>query len=187
MQIAVCDDEKNVRELLADKIRSLFPSAELALYPSGEALLLADTPTDILLLDIQMPGKDGMQTAREFRAKNRQAAIIFVTALEEYVFQAFDVEAFHYLVKFDRKIILHTLQDEIEYYGKMKELEKKVGEDFYRPHRAYLVNMNYIRKYDVTTIYLEKGRVLMAKQNYQDFVKCYLRFIRRKGTENDAQ
>ena len=47
--------------------------------------------------------------------------------------------------------------------------------------------MNYIRKYDVTTIYLEKGRVLMAKQNYQDFVKCYLRFIRRKGTENDAQ
>lgn len=196
MQIAVCDDEKNVRELLADKIRSLFPSAELALYPSGEELLAADTPTDILLLDIQMPGKDGMQTAREFRAKNRQAAIIFVTALEEYVFQAFDVEAFHYLVKpfdddkfasvlqtavnrrleksvnataslvitkggehitvnpqeiiyaevFDRKIILHTLQDEIEYYGKMKELEKKVGEDFYRPHRAYLVNMNYIRK-----------------------------------------
>lgn len=236
MQIAVCDDEKNVRELLADKIRSLFPSAELALYPSGEELLLADTPTDILLLDIQMPGKDGMQTAREFRAKNRQAAIIFVTALEEYVFQAFDVEAFHYLVKpfdddkfanvlqtavkrlaekrvqtaaslvitkggehitvnpqeimyaevFDRKIILHTLQDEIEYYGKMKELEKK-WERIYRPHRAYLVNMNYIRKYDVTTIYLEKGRVLMAKQNYQDFVKCYLRFIRRKGTENDAQ
>ena len=52
MQIAVCDDEKNVRELLADKIRSLFPSAELALYPSGEELLAADTPTDILLLDI---------------------------------------------------------------------------------------------------------------------------------------
>ena len=43
MQIAVCDDEKNVRELLADKIRSLFPSAELALYPSGEELLAADT------------------------------------------------------------------------------------------------------------------------------------------------
>ena len=237
MQIAVCDDEKNVRELLADKIRSLFPSAELALYPSGEELLAADTPTDILLLDIQMPGKDGMQTAREFRAKNRQAAIIFVTALEEYVFQAFDVEAFHYLVKpfdddkfasvlqtavnrrleksvnaaaslvitkggehitvnpqeiiyaevFDRKIIGHTVQDEIEYYGKMKELEKKVGEDFYRPHRAYLVNMNYIRKYDATAIYLSKGQALMAKQNYQDFVKCYLRYIRRKGTEEDVQ
>ena len=43
MQIAVCDDEKNVRELLADKIRSLFPSAELALYPSGEELLAADS------------------------------------------------------------------------------------------------------------------------------------------------
>ena len=64
---------------------------------------------------------------------------------------------------------------------------KKAGEDFYRPHRAYLVNMNYIRKYDATTIYLSKGQALMAKQNYQDFVKCYLRYIRRKGTEEDVQ
>jgi len=46
MQIAVCDDEKDVRELLADKIRSLFPSAELALYPSGEELLAADPAPD---------------------------------------------------------------------------------------------------------------------------------------------
>ncbi len=47
--------------------------------------------------------------------------------------------------------------------------------------------MNYIRKYDATTIYLSKGQALMAKQNYQDFVKCYLRYIRRKGTEEDVQ
>lgn len=137
MQIAVCDDEKNVRELLADKIRSLFPSAELALYPSGEELLAADTPTDILLLDIQMPGKDGMQTAREFRAKNRQAAIIFVTALEEYVFQAFDVEAFHYLVKpFDDDKFASVLQTAVN-----RRLEKKCERHrkscHYQRRRAY--------------------------------------------------
>lgn len=166
--------------------------------------------------------------------------IIFVTALDDFVFEAFDVGAFHYLVKpfhnakfaevlfravqqheeirkqetaeraqdrqrltitsgrqhftvipedivyaevFDRKIIIHTMDQDIEYYGKMKDLEQKAGDEFYRPHRAYLVNFNFIRKYDATTIYLKKGQALMAKQNYGEFVKCYLRFIRKKGRE----
>ena len=235
MQIAVCDDEKEIRDMFAEKIGMLYPEADLSLYRSGEELLLSDKAPDILLLDIQMPGKNGMETAKELRRKNKKAIIIFVTALDDYVFQAFDVGAFHYLVKpfddnkfeevlenaikefedrkadnsdqgkkilmimaggkhitvnlaeiiyaevFDRKVILHTIHEDIEYYGKMKELHEKAGEDFYRPHRAYLVNFNYIRKYDATTIYLEKGQALMAKQNYRDFVKSYLRYNQRKG------
>lgn len=239
MRIAVCDDEKEVTEVLAEKIHKIYPEAALAIYQSGDELLLADIQPDILLLDIHMTGKNGMETAREFRGKYRDTILIFVTALEEYVFQAFDVGAFHYLVKpfddkkfeevmrkaageiedreqksdicpqkppsfmiktggkhitvnpeeiiyaevFNRKIILHTVNEDIEYYGKMKELETKVGEDFYRSHRAYLVNFNYVRKYDATTIYLEKGQALMAKQNYSKFVKCFLRYIQRKGKE----
>ncbi|MDE6744806.1 MAG: LytTR family DNA-binding domain-containing protein [Lachnospiraceae bacterium] len=235
MRIAICDDEKEIRDMLAEKIERLYPKAELLLYQSGEELLLTDTEPDILLLDIQMSGKNGMETARELRRKNKKTILIFVTALEDFVFQAFDVGAFHYLVKpfddnkfaevlgnaikeyedrktdhsdqdkkslmimtggkhitvdlaeivyaevFDRKVILHTTHEDIEYYGKMKELHEKAGEDFYRPHRAYLVNFNYIRKYDATTIYLEKGQALMAKQNYRDFVKSYMRYNQRKG------
>ena len=204
MQIAVCDDEKEIRELLAEKVMRLYPDAVLLFYSSGEELLLNDSQPDILLLDIQMPGRNGMVTAGEFRKKHKDTILIFVTALEEYVFQAFDVGAFHYLVKpfgmmeggkhitvsieeivyaevFNRKIILHTLRGDIEYYGRMKELQKKVGEDFYRPHRAYLINFNYVRKYDAVTIYLEKGQALMAKQNYHEFVQCYLRYNQRKG------
>ena len=47
-----------------------------------------------------------METARILRQKNERMVLIFVTAVEEYVFQAFDVAAFHYLVKpfSDRKI-----------------------------------------------------------------------------------
>jgi len=238
MLIAVCDDEKETRELLAEKIRMIFQTADISLYPSGNALLIADRKPDILLLDIQMPYKNGMETARELRKKWKDTILIFVTALEDYVFQAFDVGAFHYLVKpvedrkleevlknavkqleegrqkaadkkadteaqsliintkgrhfvvkledivyaeiYNRKIILHTLDADIEYYGKIKELEEKAGGGFYRPHRAYLVNFHYIRKYDATTIYLEKGQARMAKQNYQDFVKSYLRYNQRK-------
>lgn len=91
------------------------------------------------------------------------------------------IEEIVYAEVFNRKIILHTLRGDIEYYGRMKELQKKVGEDFYRPHRAYLINFNYVRKYDAVTIYLEKGQALMAKQNYHEFVQCYLRYNQRKG------
>ena len=234
MRIAICDDEEEVRAMLAEKVRRLYPAAELALYSSGGELLMAPPP-DIVLLDIQMPGPNGMDTAKLLRQNAKDAAIIFVTALEDYVFEAFDVGALHYLVKpfdgrkltevlaravrqwkdrqrqtekptlmvtragehiavpiedivyaevFNRKVILHTLDSDIEYYGKMKELEKKAGCDFYRPHRAYLVNFRFIRRYDAATIYLEKGQALMAKQNYQDFVKSYLRYHQRKMGAN---
>lgn len=234
MKIGICDDEKVTRDMLRDKVNKLYPQAELLLYASAEELLAGQLP-DILLLDIQMQGKSGIEAAEELRLTDRQLIIIFVTAIEDYVFQAFDVDAFHYLVKpfsdekfsevlqkaaekiekpgygngkrnmpnllittggthiavnfedivyaevFDRKVIIHTMDSDIEYYGKLKDLEKKAGESFYRPHRAYLVNFNYIRKYDATTIYLKKGQALMAKQNYQGFVKSYLRYNQRKG------
>lgn len=230
MRIAICDDEKEIRRLLAEKIRALYPDAEIIIYKSGEEMLLSQDNPDILLLDIQMPGRNGIETAKELRRKGAGSVIIFITALEEYVFQSFDVNAFHYLVKpfnsakfsevlanavrlaskpktdapslmitaggkhilvepdkiiyaevFDRKIILHTTEENIEYYGKMKELEKSLGDGFYRPHRAYLVNFAYIKKYDASTIFLEKGKALMAKQNYQDFVKSYLRYNAGRG------
>ncbi len=238
MQIAVCDDEKEIREMFAEKIGKLYPKADLSLYRSGEELLSSVKEPDIVLLDIQMPGRNGMETARELRRTNKKVIIIFVTALDDFVFQAFDVGAFHYLVKpfhdakfaevlqsaveqyedrkklegagrrvempsllittggkhvtvsledivyaevFDRKVILHTMDADIEYYGKMKELEEKAGDEFYRTHRSFLVNFGFIKKYNATTVYLKKGQVPMAKQNYQDFVRQYLRYNQRKG------
>lgn len=86
-----------------------------------------------------------------------------------------------YAEVFDRKVILHTMDADIEYYGKMKELEEKAGDEFYRTHRSFLVNFGFIKKYNATTVYLKKGQVPMAKQNYQDFVRQYLRYNQRKG------
>lgn len=238
MRIAICDDEKEIRELLAEKTAKLYPKADISLWQSGEKLLSAKEKPDILLLDIQMHGKDGMETARELREHDKAVIIIFVTVLSDFVFQAFDVGAFHYLVKpfddgkfeevlqnavrqfedrertpedgsgravpalvitaggehitvnisdivyaevFDRKIVLHTTDADIEYYGKMKDLEKKAGAEFYRTHRSFLVNFGFVRKYDASTVYMEKGRALIAKQNYREFVRAYLRYNQRKG------
>ena len=99
MQIAICDDEKEIRNMLEEKITRMYPNSNLLSYQSGEELLLSGSSPDILLLDIQMTGKNGMETAKEFRKNRKNTILIFITAFEEYVFQAFDVGAFHYLVK----------------------------------------------------------------------------------------
>lgn len=124
MRIAVCDDDKEIRDMLAEKIGKLYPEADLWLYRSGEELLSSDKEPDILLLDIQMPGKSGMETAKELRRKSRKAIIIFVTALDDFVFQAFDVGAFHYLVKpFDDGKFAEILQNAVEQSEDRKKLE----------------------------------------------------------------
>ena len=235
MRIAICDDEKNIRELIASKVLKQYPEAEIVFFSSGEELLLSDKHIDILFLDIQMAGRNGMETARELRKKGNKVIIIFVTAVEEYVFQAFDVGAFHYIVKpiedlkfadvlqkavdevnsrstkeqvpeerylminnsgvhtkvildeivyaevFNRKIVIHKMNETIEYYGKMSDLEELAGDNFFRPHRAYLINFKYVDKYDATTVYLEKGNVIMAKQNYPEFVKKYMKYNQKRG------
>lgn len=235
MRIAICDDEKNIREFIGNKVRKQYPKADVVFFSSGDELLISDKQIDILFLDIQMAGKNGMEVARELRKRGKRTILIFVTALEEYVFQAFDVGAFHYIVKpiddkkfadvlhraveefsaqsidikvpeeryvmihnngihrkvildeiiyaeiFNRKIVIHKQNETMEYYGKMSDLEALAGESFFRPHRAYLINLKYVERYDATTIYLEKGIALMAKKKYPEFVKKYMKYIQGRG------
>lgn len=61
MQIAICDDEREIRELLRDKVRKAYPEAEIYAYETGENFLAAGRHPDILFLDIQMQGRDGME------------------------------------------------------------------------------------------------------------------------------
>ena len=65
MKIGICDDEKEIRAMLRDKVQSLYPKADILLYSSGEEVLAGELP-DILLLDIQMQGKAGLRQRRSF-------------------------------------------------------------------------------------------------------------------------
>lgn len=102
--IAVCDDEKTIRENIMRLIKNLCEDCCVDLYSSGNALLTANKEYDIYFLDIQMPGINGMKAAEQIRKiqdnqSKSESVIIFITALKEYMAAAFDVKAFHYLVK----------------------------------------------------------------------------------------
>ena len=99
MRIGVCDDNREVRALIFGKVRGLYPAEAVTVYESGAALLAENEPLDILFLDIKMPPPDGMETARRMRERSDSTELIFVTAFRDYVFDAFDVGAFHYLLK----------------------------------------------------------------------------------------
>ena len=72
---------------------------EIDTYGTGEDLLKADSVYDIIFLDIQMKGMNGIETAKALRQKADNTVLIFITGVKEYVFDAFDVSAFHYLIK----------------------------------------------------------------------------------------
>ena len=127
MRIAICDDEKEIRDILYQKIKKICSGAEIFLYQSGRELLSSDTPPDICLLDIQMSDPNGMETAKEFRKTNKKAILFFVTALDNYVFDAFDVGAFHYLLKpFDDAKFDEVIKSAlIQYHENETALEKE--------------------------------------------------------------
>ena len=99
IEIAVCDDEAVIREQIRQFVKKRVPDSHIEVYAAGEELLAANRNFDLVFLDIQMDGLNGMDAARALRAKKAETTLIFVTGLKEYVFEAFDVSAFHYLLK----------------------------------------------------------------------------------------
>ena len=105
VKIAVCDDEKNIRAYLVSLIKKQGAECSIVEYASAGEYLADGKEHDLVFLDIEMGGSgaelDGMGLARHIRGMDvcRQPIIIFVTGYEKYVYDAFDVGAFQYLVK----------------------------------------------------------------------------------------
>lgn len=99
MEVAIVDDEKVIREQIKKLAVKYEPDCNVKYYETGEELLAEGKKFDVLFLDIQMEGMNGIDTARALREKQEDMVIIFITGVKEYVFEAFDVSAFHYLLK----------------------------------------------------------------------------------------
>ena len=236
IRIAICDDEANTRAYLSSLIVAQSCPCEIVEYASAGDCLADTQELDLLFLDIELApsgsGLDGMALARTIRerATGPQPVIIFVTGYERYVFDAFDVGAFQYLLKpvdeekfaqvFTRavaqigtakekpgpvltlqsanasktvpldsiyyiessnhKVELHLKDGVFACYAKIGDLELELQDQFFRIHKGYLVNLSYVDGYSKTEVTLTNGeRLLLSKYKYRDFVKAYLRFLKR--------
>jgi two-component system response regulator AlgR len=103
-RILIVDDEAPARARLADLLSDVaadFPHVVVGQAADGRSALdrLAETPAEIALIDVQMPGMTGIELARHLGALPEPPAIVFVTAFDEYAVKAFEVHALDYLMK----------------------------------------------------------------------------------------
>lgn len=112
LRVLIVDDEAPARSRLRDLLADC--AETLPLHIAGEAasgpqaLEMAVTlRADVVLLDIRMPGMDGIETAQHFRKLDDPPAIIFTTAYDAYAVKAFEVHAIDYLLKPIRAARLH--------------------------------------------------------------------------------
>ncbi len=196
MRIGICDDELIIRKELLKLCNEYkeynINDIEIKGFHSGEELLMYAETLDILFLDIQMQGMNGLQTAEKIREKDDSMIIIFLTGFTGFMQQGYKVKAFRYLLKpikdqefYDaladaivdltrnskaivdmngdtkfvklgdiiyieynnRCTIVRTKRESYESSASMNEWEDVLNNgDFFRVHKAYIVNMTYIQE-----------------------------------------
>ncbi len=101
MKVLIVDDEQPARERLRQLVDDNGQHEVVAEAANGEdALAMATRHTpDVVLLDIRMPGIDGIETAQHLNAMENPPAVVFTTAYDEYAIDAFDARAIGYVLK----------------------------------------------------------------------------------------
>lgn len=233
IKISICDDDlafcRRLQQTVSQKLETLKESHTITCYYSSASFLAGSMDFDLLFLDIQMAGEDGISLAKRLRRQDFSGAIIFITILKDCMLDAFEVEAIDYLCKpidplrlenalkrtlkrrktqnekrllirtmnwcrsvrlcdifycevMNRKIYLHTRNETIDYYGKLKDLEKQLDENFVKCHRSYIVNLAFLQAYSNGFILLEnQSQIPVSRPHHQALLDAMLEFMERRN------
>ena len=103
MKIAILDAEQIYLDLIMQEVHRIFQNIErICQYVDSEGLLHdleEGVSFDIYFLDVELPGADGMETARKIRKQDAGAYIIFITAFAKYAAESYEVRAYQYILK----------------------------------------------------------------------------------------
>ena len=105
LRVLIVDDEAPARERLRSLLAELDEADVIGEAVTGEQALqrTVELAPDVVLLDVRMPGIDGIEAARHMNLLEQPPAVIFTTAFDEYAMKAFDAQAVGYLLKPIRK------------------------------------------------------------------------------------
>lgn len=103
LRVLLVDDEELARLRLRGLVHDCIHPSGLVVGEAANVMqalaFLAENPCDLVLLDVQLPGRDGTQLAAELRQRPNAPAVVFVTAYAEHALRAFDLDAIDYLTK----------------------------------------------------------------------------------------
>lgn len=235
IKFAICDDEPIMTQEISNHLSLYMNERQITSYcvnsfSGGRSLLEGECDFDVIFLDIQMEHPDGMETAKILRQRKNHSLLIFVTVLKECVFDAFEVEAYDYLIKpldsdhfrktmdraiksleqrtaeniivkrgsscevvllsqimycevQGRKVYIHQSDGKIiAYYDKLDDLEKRMDGRFFRCHRSYLVNLEYVRGCSAGQVKLSQGdEIPVSRLRERELTQALLHYMKERS------
>ena len=200
LKIAICDDTRDERELVEQYAKRYFDArkqpAEFEIFHSMQDVLDTGRACDLYLLDVLMPGKNGIQGAADLLKLYADPVIIFITSSLESAVDSYRVCASGFLLKpvgwedfketMDRvcrqRLSLYaTLTDGsvIPLSQKLSAILESVAEQeiFLRCHQSYIVNLAHVRTLEDTFFQMEDGTsVPISRAFYKEAKNAYYHY-----------
>lgn len=230
IHIAICDDEQIQCDYLYQLITRWSQYSKqrvsISLYASAEEFQFAwseDKSFAILLLDVQMGGKNGIELAKAIRQTDDTLQIVFITGYPDFIAEGYEVSALHYLMKpvneqklfevleravsrmqvtkrtilfevghskvriaadniyyveaFSHYVTLYTKDSQQSFNMRISDMEKTLGEDFFRCHRSYIVGMKHVSKVTRNVMILDSGKEIpLSRAKYDDANQAFIHY-----------
>lgn len=179
LRIAYCEDEpiqiEYMKHLISQWESEFNITCTFSGFASAKAFLFEHPdsyPFDLLILDIDMKGMDGMELARCIRLKDKKLPILFLTNRKEYVFEGYEVNAYRYFIKpisYEKIAILFADLCKEFYKEKRYLIEKQEGE-------IIKINLDEVVSIEVNGHYLYLHRMddmIKVKKSLQELTKVF--------------
>ena len=192
MRIALCDDQQEQLEQIHRIILSWDNQpADLTVhcFDNGDSLLQAHriSPFDLIFLDVIMPLRSGMDTAKELRQADRSVKLVFLTTSPDFAVEAFAVRASNYLLKPVDPAKLHAFLNEL--YDELHVSSRRICvRSAHALHRVAVADIEYIESQNKRILFvLANGQTILSGEplyTYEEkltledgFFKCSRSFI----------